>query len=92
MLDNNMDETLHTEPVNSETKNEPVMDIVAPPKAAVEPVENIPEASPANKPVENHTTPKQPSQNHGIVAVIFATVVIVISLSILATYAYIKSK
>jgi hypothetical protein len=77
-----MDEKLHAEPI---------MDIAAPPKAAAH-AENIPELSPESKPAINHQTSKQPRQNRGVGAAIFATVIIVISLSLLATYAYIKTK
>ncbi|HEX7633346.1 MAG TPA: hypothetical protein VF401_03400 [Candidatus Saccharimonadales bacterium] len=74
----------------------PVMDVVAPPPAsppaepsaspAVAPVEPKKQAKPAPAPTK---PPRQPS--NGVGMAIFATVVIVLGLAALATYAYLQT-
>jgi len=80
----------------------PVMDIAAPrkgaaaaPMAVAEPPASAedsdrPQMQPATKAKQKPVAPKQPRS--GVGAAIFATVVIVIALAALATYAYLKQQ
>ena len=82
-----MDNNMHTEPI---------MDIVSPPKdpmttEPIQPAETKPQAQ-VTEPIEKQSVSKQANQNLGVGVAIFATVIIVIALSLLATYAYIKTR
>jgi len=78
----------------------PVMDVVPPP-ASAEPLAEPPTAEPDAEPAKAETKkvekpPKQPEADKpprdAVRTAIYATVVIVLALSVMATFAYIKTK
>lgn len=98
-----MDDYLHTDPNAESDRPAPVMDIKPPSSAPLDAPK-----PPENKPVDSASVPaklaevpntKAPkpkpvssNQSSGNAGPIVATVIIILSLAVLATYAYLKSK
>ncbi len=98
-----MDDNVHTEPNAEPDRPAPVMDIKPPSSAPLDvpkppetkPVDsNAVSAKPTEAPKTKATKPKPVSSNQssGNAGPIVATVIIILSLAVLATYAYLKSK
>ncbi|HMH30968.1 MAG TPA: hypothetical protein VK534_00645 [Methylomirabilota bacterium] len=76
-----------------EPKPAPVMDVVRPAQQEPEiPTPNAPEKPAKSKPPKQPPKPKAPKKpgNGNVTAAIFATVIIVLGMATLATYAYLQ--